>query len=108
MPQTDLARIHRWCDARVPAHLWPQVKVEADVDTRHVTIVEVRPPWDGVGDHTRFPICRLLWTQSRREWSLYWRDRHLRFHLYPRTDPTAQVQTLLDVVGSHDDPIFFG
>lgn len=55
IPETDLHRIQLWCRDRVPEHLWPQVKVEADVEPRHVTIVEVRPPWDGVGEHTRFP-----------------------------------------------------
>ena len=59
IPATDLLRIKLWCRERVPEHLWPQVKVEADVEPRHVTIVEVRPPWDGVGDRTRFLIARL-------------------------------------------------
>ncbi|WP_246486569.1 DUF3024 domain-containing protein [Kribbella qitaiheensis] len=26
-------------------------------------------------------------------WSLYWRDRHLEFHVYDRTQPTKAVQT---------------
>lgn len=64
-----------WCRERVPEHLWPQVKVEADVEPRHVTIVEVRPPWDGVGEHTRFPIARLRYTATTGQWSIYWRDR---------------------------------
>ena len=59
IPETDLHRIQRWCRDRVPEHLWSQVKVEADVEPRHVTIVEVRPPWDGSGERTRFPIARL-------------------------------------------------
>jgi hypothetical protein len=43
IPEPDLARIRRWCDGRVPEHLWDQVKVEADAATTDVTIVEVRP-----------------------------------------------------------------
>lgn len=53
LPETDLHRIRVWARARVPEHLWDQVKVEADVADRHVAIVEVRPPWNGVGEHTR-------------------------------------------------------
>lgn len=108
MPETDVARIRRWCAAQVPEHLWDQVKVEADVTPRHVTIVEVRPPWDGVGEPTRFPITRLRWTQSAERWSLYWRDRNLRFHEYDRKRPTRNVQSLLDHVDSRTDPIFWG
>lgn len=54
LPETDLARIRRWCDARVPEHFWDELNVEADITNRHVTIVEVRPPLDGQGEHTRF------------------------------------------------------
>lgn len=51
IPETDIHRIQLWCRERVPKHLWPQVKVEADIEPRHVTIVEVRPPRNGVGAH---------------------------------------------------------
>lgn len=106
--ETDLARIRRWCDEQVPRHVWDQLRVEADVAERHVTIVEVRPPWDGKGEHTRFPIARLRWTRARREWSLLWRDRNLRFHEYDRFEPTTEVQAVLDFLAEKSDPIFFG
>ena len=60
LPETDLHRIRPWARKRVPTHLWDELKVEADVSDRHVDIVEVRPPWDGVGEHTRFPIALRL------------------------------------------------
>lgn len=107
IPQLDLARIRRWCDARVPQHLWDQVKVEADVADRHVTIVEVRPPWDGQGEPTRFPIARLRYTKSTKLWSLYWRDRNLKFHAYDIA-PSPLVDDLLDYIENSGDPIFFG
>lgn len=108
IPETDVARIRRWCDQQVPRHLWNELRVEADVAATHVTVVEVRPPWDGRGEPTRFPVVRLRWMSVRREWSLYWRDRNLRFHVYDRVAPTPQVQELLNVVGSRRDPIFWG
>ncbi|MGH2652602.1 MAG: DUF3024 domain-containing protein, partial [Actinomycetota bacterium] len=40
---------------------------------------------------TRSPVARLRYTRSRREWTLYWPDRHSRFHLYDLTPPTADV-----------------
>src|SRR5690606_37849668 len=87
LPETDLHRIRLWARGRVPAHLWDELKVEADVADRHVTIVEVRPPWDGVGEHTRFPIARLRYTRTTGLWSIYWRDRNLKFHEYKRKPP---------------------
>lgn len=74
-----------------PERLWDELKVEADVSDRHVDIVEVRPPWDGVGEHTRFPIARLRYTKSTGQWPVYWRDRNLKFHEYKRKRPTKNV-----------------
>ena len=54
----------------MPEHLWEQVKVEADVCARYVDIVEVRPPWNGVGEHTRFPIARLRYTGATGRWGI--------------------------------------
>jgi hypothetical protein len=81
------------------------VRVEADVTARHVDIVEVRPPWDGVGDHTRFTLARLRYTMASGQWAIYLRDLHLRFHEYKRKRPTRNVQSLLDWIGA---PIFVG
>ena len=105
--QLDIVRIRHWCDARVPEHLWDEAKVEADAAERHVTIVEVRPPWDGQGEHTRLPIARLRFTKSTKLWSLYWRDRNLKFHAYD-IEASPLVDDLLDYIDNSGDPIFFG
>jgi catechol 2,3-dioxygenase-like lactoylglutathione lyase family enzyme len=55
----------------VAEHLWDQVKVEADVSHRHVDVVEAQPPWDGFGEHTRFPIARLRYTNATGLWAMY-------------------------------------
>lgn len=81
-----------------------QVKVEADVSDRHVDIVEVRPPWNGVGERTRFPIARLRYTKSTGLWAIYWRDRNLKFHEYKRKRPAKNVKALLDHIGTGGDP----
>ena len=108
LPETDLHRIRVRARERVPEHLWPELKVEAYVADRYVDIVEVRPPWDGVGEHTRFPIARLRYTKSTGMWAIYWRDRHLKFHEYNRKRPTKNLQVLLDYIENSGDPIFWG
>lgn len=108
IPETDLLRIGRWCRDRVPEQLWDEVRVEAEIADRHVTIVETRPPWDGRGDWTRFPIARLRYNAKTGMWAIYWRDRNLKFHEYKHVAPTPDVQSLLDHIGSHKDPIFWG
>ncbi|MGK2320805.1 DUF3024 domain-containing protein [Gordonia rhizosphera] len=109
IPDTDIARVRRWCIARVPEHARHQVGVDYDLADRHITIVETRAPWDGSNrDWTRAPIARLHYTASRREWTLYWRDRNHKFHRYDQLDPTPDVERLLDHIANSGDPVFWG
>jgi hypothetical protein len=110
LPETDVVRVQWWYRARVPAHVRDQIRVEADVAERHVTIVECRPPWraDMGAEWTRFPIARLRYTKSTGLWSLYWRDRNLRFHQYDRVPATASVEDLLAEVDRDPTAIFWG
>lgn len=92
LPETDLARIRRWVDARndrLPERAADQIRYEMDVDARSVTILECRPPWreDFGPEWTRFPVARLRYTKARRQGALYWRDRNLKFHRYDLVDP---------------------
>jgi hypothetical protein len=110
LPETDVARVQRWCRGRVPEHVRDEVRVEVDVAERHVTIVECRPPWraDMGVDWTRFPIARLRYVKTTGVWSLYWRDRNLRFHAYDRVASTASVEELLAEVDRDPTAIFWG
>jgi hypothetical protein len=44
-PETDVAKIQKYCQAQVPAHLRDQVRIEATVRGSSVTIAECRPLW---------------------------------------------------------------
>jgi hypothetical protein len=54
-------------------------------------------PWrDGTGqDWTSFPVARLRYAKGTQAWTLYWRDRTLRFHAYDRLPPSRHVDDLL-------------
>src|SRR6476620_9403580 len=94
LPELDVARVQRWCAARVPEHARHQVRVECEVAPRHLTIVERRAPWreDFGPEWTAFPIARLRYTAADKSWTLYWRDRNLRFHLYEPMAPSHRVE----------------
>ena len=72
----------------MPEHVRDEVRIEVDVAERHLTIVEWRA--DMGAEWTRFPIARLRYTKATGVWSLYWRDRNLRFHAYELVSATAQ------------------
>jgi hypothetical protein len=110
LPELDVARVQRWCAARVPEHARHQVRVECETAPRHLTIVERRAPWraDFGPEWTSFPIARLRYTTADKSWSLYWRDRNLRFHLYDPTAPTHRVEDLLAEIDCDPTCIFWG
>jgi hypothetical protein len=113
LPETDVARVRRWIDARndgLPERARGQMLYELDVEPRSVTIMECRPPWrEDVGpEWTRIPIARLRYTQARREWALYWRDRDHAFHVYDLIEPTSRVELLLAEIDADPTAIFWG
>ena len=113
LPETDLARVRRWVaerNERLPQRAHGQLRYELDVDPRSLTILECRPPWKAEygPEWTRFPIARLRYTAARKEWSIYWRDRNLKFHLYDLFDPTPTIQAALDEVEQDPTCIFWG
>jgi hypothetical protein len=112
LPEIDVARLSRWVEDRntgLPEPVRSQIRYELDLTDRSATLLECRPPWDGVGEvWTRFPIARLRYTSSRKEWSLYWRDSNLKFHLYDLVPPTPTVADLLDEVDRDPTALFWG
>ena len=110
LPSRDVARVEQWCRDRVPDHLTDQLRVECDATDRHLTILECHPPWraDVGPEWTRFPVARLHFSKARQEWTLYWRDRNLRFHLYERVKPARDVSRLLAEVDRDPTAIFWG
>lgn len=110
LPDLDVARVRRWCEQRVPEHVREQIRVECDVGSRHLTIVECRPPWrEGMSpEWTRFPVARLRYVKTTGRWSLYWRDRNLRFHAYDRLAPSEHIGDLLEEIDRDPTAIFWG
>lgn len=113
IPDLDLARVRRWIDQRnadMPPRARDQVRYEIEVADRTITVLECRPPWrKGIGtEWTRFPICRFRYTKARKEWSLYWRDRNLKFHEYDLVPPTPHLDELIEEVKLDRTGIFWG
>ena len=110
LPETDVARVQRWCRDRVPERVRDEVRVEVDIADRHLTIVECRPPWraDVGAEWIRFPIARLRYVKTTGVWSLFWRDRNLRFHAYDLAAPRASIEELLAELDRDPTAIFWG
>ncbi len=113
IPDLDLARIRRWVEARnddIPIEAREYVRYEIDVTARSVTVVECRSPWkpEFGPEWTRLPVVRLRHTKKTGQWSIYWQDRHLKFHLYEPARPTSHVDRLLTEIDRDPTGIFWG
>ncbi len=108
LPETDLARIARYCADRVPAHVRKEVQVEFETRGRAVTIVETRPPWTG-GDQpwTRLKVAQLRYRPGTTDWTLHWRDRNERWFDYDDLLSGTAAELLAEI---DEDPtcIFWG
>jgi hypothetical protein len=50
----------------------------------------------------------LRYTKSRNRWSLYWRDRNLKYHECDLADTRSNVRDLLDEIDRDPTSIFWG
>jgi hypothetical protein len=87
-PETDIARVRRYCQRRVPPHARDQVRLETVVRGSAITIIERRVPWrDDFGpEWSRLKVAQLRYGHGA--WTLYWADRNGRWLPYPDLDPS--------------------
>lgn len=110
IPELDVARVRRWCNAQVPPNLHDQIRVECEVAPRHLTIVELRPLWGepSNGEWMRVIVARLHYRSAQATWQLYWSDRNQRLHLYDLCAPSRDVNDLLSAIDDDPTGIFWG
>jgi hypothetical protein len=113
LPELHRQRILRWADLgnkALPERARDQIRYEVDLTAVSAPILDCRPPWrpDFGPDWTRFPVARLRYTKTQNKWSLYWRDRNLRFHLYDLVAPSVHVEDLLAEIDRDPTAIFWG
>jgi hypothetical protein len=76
-PETDVAKIRKYCDTRVPARIRHQVRVEAAVCGNSVTIFDCRPPWHpNLTKWSKVRVAQLRYSAKTHYWGLYWADRN--------------------------------
>lgn len=72
IPETDLAHIRTWAAATFPDTPGVHLRTALEIDGRHVTVVEFRPPWDNKDspEWVSEPVARLVYVTSRKAWNL--------------------------------------
>lgn len=109
LPESDLLRIRRYCETRVPTQHQDQPRIECRVRGSTVTIVECRPPWgeDFGPKWSENPQARMKCDETSAAWTLYWFDRNSKAHRYDLVDPHQPISRILAEVEA-DPTIFWG
>ena len=108
IPDLDLRKIRVFCEERTPPEFRDQMRVEAGVRGKSVTIFECRPPWhEEDTEWTRRPIGQLRFDPDTALWTLFWADRNDRWHLYDLSKP-GTVGMLLAEIELDPTCIFWG
>jgi Protein of unknown function (DUF3024) len=107
-PETDIARVRRYCQRRVPPHARQQVRLETLVRGSAITIIEQRAPWrDDFGpEWSRLKVAQLRYDHGT--WTLHWADRHGRWLRYPDLEPSPRLDDLLTEIDRDPACAFWG
>ena len=73
-----------------------------------VTLVEERPNFSNPKEWTRSSIAQFRRAATSSLWTLYWRDRNGRWHLFQPRPGSRRLEVLLQVVEEDATCIFFG
>ena len=109
IPETDLARIRRWCASRVSGEAAKEVRVVGTVDGRCVVIAEERPPWQGAegAPWESYPVARLTYVMSSRSWKLEVSTEGERFRRYSNL-PSGSLDEVLEELDVDPTFVFWG
>jgi hypothetical protein len=107
-PETDIARVRRYCERRLPPHARDQVRLETVVRGSAITIIERRAPWrDDFGpEWSRSKIAQLRYDHGT--WTLHRADRSGRWHQYPDREPSPRRDDLLTEIDCDPAGAFWG
>jgi hypothetical protein len=110
LPERDVAAIKAYCERRSPPETADQLRIEAQIESTAVTIVERRAPWSPeLGpEWGTVAVARLRYVATKQEWTLQSADSDGRWSRYAYVGPTARVDVLLDEIDRDPTGIFWG
>jgi hypothetical protein len=107
-PETDITRVRRHCQRRVPPHARDQVRLETVVRGSTITIIERRVPWrhDFGPEWSRLKIAQLRYHYG--SWTLHWANRNGRWLPYSDLAPSPRLDDLLTEIDRDPASAFWG
>ena len=100
--------IRRFCEARVPEAGREEVRLLFKTKGCSITLIEERPHFQREGLWALLPIARSRYQKTTGQWTLYRRNRSLRWFVYPNVGPARDLSELIAAVDRDTTGIFWG
>ena len=94
--------LRNFCDTMAPPEARHQLRIVFAIKGNAVTLLEERPYFRDPSRRMQTNVVRFRFVAKCRKWTLYYRDRNNRWHIYTLVKPTKKFDALLDEV--HRDP----
>lgn len=102
-------KVGDFCKRRVPAHVLDKVNLSYKIRGNSVTIFENRAPrHEDIKEWTSMPIAQIRYNEKTEEWTLYCADRNDKWHECYDSEPTKNLDKILDEIDKDPTGIFWG
>ena len=88
--------LSEFCRTQVPFALRDEIRLSYQFRGNSVTLIEQRPVEESPDKWLDIKVARFDYDSDTELWSLRWRDRNVRWHLYSRIEPSKDFQRLLN------------
>jgi hypothetical protein len=100
------ALFHKYCEAKVPAHVQDRLRITFKIDDVNVTLFECRPRFDNPAKWIELAVAKFR--KNDNIWLLYCADRNSKWHLYEPYPKDLDIENLLAEVNRDQTGIFWG
>ncbi len=100
------SRLRAYCKGRTKPEIRHQLEIVYRLEGLFGYVSERRPDWRDKTIFRNHDVAKFRFSVTTREWTLFWRERNLKWHRFEDCAPSADLADLLGIVGEH--PIFHG
>ena len=102
------AHLDQYCVGLIPKHVQDKIRIGYVAKGMAITLFELRPGWKDKTRWTKSDIARIRYSKTDGEWTLYFKDRNEKWHIYEPLPPTADFGVVLQEIKSDPTGIFWG
>ena len=100
--------LHSFCEKRIPNEHNNRIRLFCKFRGKSVTLIESRPAMFDKDTWHDLNIAQFRYDATNGKWTLYFADRNDNWHMYMDSDPSKDLQDLIDEVNDDPTGIFFG